>query len=131
MRKEGIINAELVYSLAALEHTDLCVIGDAGLPVPKGVKLIDLAFTRGTPGFAEVLRAVAQEMTIESYVVAKETGEKNPENNLVISETLAGYPHETVTHEELKKLTEKAKFIIRTGEVTPYSNVILVSSAGF
>ena len=35
-----------------------------------------------------------------------------------------------VNHKELKKLSKNVKAIIRTGDFTAYSNVILVSAAG-
>ncbi len=131
MRKNGIINAELLEALAALKHTDYFVIGDAGLPIPKGVRLIDLAIVRGKPTFEEVLHAVMPEFTCQSYIIASETAEKNPHNSSVIERELKGYPGKVVSHEELKKISENAAFIIRTGECTPYSNIILKSSAGF
>ena len=40
-------------------------------------------------------------------------------------------PIEFVTHEEFKKLTADAKVIIRTGEVTPYANVIIQAGVNF
>ena len=131
MRKDGIINIELLAALTALEHTDSCVIGDAGLPVPDGVKLIDLTLIRGKPSFEEVLHAVMQEITLESYVIASETASANPHNQAVIDSELSGYPKKVVSHEELKELSKHAKFVVRTGEVTPYSNIILISSSGF
>ena len=36
-----------------------------------------------------------------------------------------------VTHEQFKQLTKEAKVIIRTGEITPYANIILQSGVIF
>jgi D-ribose pyranase len=36
-----------------------------------------------------------------------------------------------VTHETLKDLTRRARAVIRTGEATPYANVLLYSGAIF
>ena len=38
---------------------------------------------------------------------------------------------EFVSHSELKKMTEDCKAVIRTGETTPYSNIILQSGCIF
>lgn len=38
---------------------------------------------------------------------------------------------EKISHEEFKKRTEKAKCIIRTGEVSSYANIILVGGVNF
>ena len=43
-------------------HTDTIVIGDCGLPVPDGVKKIDLALKLGTPRFLEVVEELAKYM---------------------------------------------------------------------
>ena len=42
MKKRGILNAQLSYLLAALGHKDLFMIGDAGMPIPEGVEVVDL-----------------------------------------------------------------------------------------
>ena len=45
MKKRGILNAQLSYLLAALGHKDLFMIGDAGMPIPEGVEVVDLVLT--------------------------------------------------------------------------------------
>ena len=42
MKKRGILNAALSYHIAALGHKDLFLIGDAGMPIPKGIPIVDL-----------------------------------------------------------------------------------------
>ena len=49
MKKRGILNAQLSYLLAALGHKDLFMIGDAGMPIPEGVEVVDLVLTAGVP----------------------------------------------------------------------------------
>lgn len=131
MRENGIINAKLVYLLTALKHTDCCIVADAGLPIPKDVECIDLTLIKGIPSFKQVLKAVMKEITLESYIMAKETKVENQDTYQTIQDSLSDYPCKEVSHEELKRLSQDAKFIIRTGEVTPYSNIILISSPGF
>ena len=78
MKKSGILNAQLIRCIAELGHKDLFMIGDAGMPIPKGVEIVDLALCGGVPTFRQVMDAVLDEAEIESYTIAKEIVEKNP-----------------------------------------------------
>ena len=53
MKKRGVLHAELSRCIAALGHKDLFMIGDAGMPIPPGVEIIDLAVTAGVPTFRQ------------------------------------------------------------------------------
>jgi len=124
MKRSGILNADLARTVAALGHGDTLAIGDAGLPVPQGVACIDLAVTLGVPGIWDVLDAVLQEMVVERSVVADEA-------TALMAQFNARLAPETVSHEQLKLLTCKAKAVVRTGEATPYANVVLVAGVAF
>ena len=65
MKKTGILNANLSYLIAALGHKDLVMIGDAGMPIPAGVEIVDLALMKGVPTFKQTLEAVLKEMEVE------------------------------------------------------------------
>ena len=41
MKKSGILNAQLIRCIAELGHKDLFMIGDAGMPIPKGVEIVE------------------------------------------------------------------------------------------
>lgn len=131
MKKQGILNSEIAKVLADLGHTDQIVIADCGLPVPNGVKKIDLALTAGVPSFEEVVRAVYDDMVVEKIIVAKEINEKNEKTKNFLDELFKEVEMEEVTHEQLKQLTKNAKVVIRTGEITPYANCILQSNVFF
>ncbi|MCL1994048.1 MAG: D-ribose pyranase [Spirochaetes bacterium] len=131
MKKGGILNPAIMSALAGIGHTEYLVIADSGLPLPAGVEVIDLSLTKGVPSFLQVLEAVQQEFVIESYVLAKEMPEKSNPLYLQTVETLAELPRRLVSHEEFKKLLGSAYAIIRTGEATPYANVILVGGVDF
>jgi D-ribose pyranose/furanose isomerase RbsD len=45
MKRGGILNAQLAGALARLGHTDTLVVCDAGLPIPPGSEVVDLAVT--------------------------------------------------------------------------------------
>lgn len=127
MKKDRILNPELIAQIAAIGHTEYLVIADAGLPVPNGVKVIDLSVVRGVPTFEQVLSAVREELVSDAYIVAGEMPGKSPELYACTGRLLAGLPETRIPHEEFKALTRKAKAIVRTGETTPYANVILVA----
>ena len=131
MKKTSLLNAQLSYIIATLGHNDMLVIGDAGLPIPANVERIDLALTRGIPGFIETLEVILSEMKVDHIIVAEETAKVSPKIAAGIQKELAGIPVQQVTHEEFKKISANAVAIVRTGEFTPYANIILVAGVVF
>lgn len=132
MRRHGLLHAELNRVVAAMGHTDTLVIGDAGLPVPPGVPCIDLAVLPGLPSFAAVFEAIYAELAVERVTMASEIHEKN-QALVELSARLRhdGVGADEVSHEELKRLSARAVAIVRTGETSPYANVILHAGVTF
>lgn len=130
MKKQGVLNSEIASVLAKLGHTDTIVIADCGLPIPEGVKRIDLALKKGQPSLIDTLETVLEDMEVEHITLAEEI---KLQNQLVQSKTVQLFdgPTSYVPHEEFKQLTKNAKVVIRTGETTPYANVILRSGVIF
>lgn len=123
MKRDGILNARLAYALARLGHTDRVVVCDVGLPIPTGPQVVDLAFRLGTPPFASVLSGLLEELVVEGATAAEEVKERNPNCHDLL---LSRFPDLAfVPHEEIKRRTAGARLVVRTGEATPYSNVIL------
>ncbi|GGA54617.1 D-ribose pyranase [Kroppenstedtia guangzhouensis] len=131
MKKTMLLNSHLSRVISELGHTDHIVIADAGLPIPSETERIDLALRPGTPGFWETLEAVLSEMTVEKAILAKETAEVSPSLHQKLIQALPEVSWETISHEELKSLTRKAKAVVRTGECIPYANVILQAGVPF
>lgn len=131
MKKIGIINSELSRLISELGHTDSIVISDSGLPIPPGVKRIDLALRRGVPGYLQTLETILEEMQVERYTVADEMKKINPELFEQSKQMLDGAEADSVNHEQFKALTRQAKAVIRTGECSPYANVILHAGVTF
>ena len=125
MKKKGMLNSHISEVLSRLGHTDTIVIADCGLPIPDETIRIDLSLKIGTPSFTETLQTVLEDMAIEKVTVAKEIKDQNPRVEEEINKLAVGVPVSYITHEELKELTKKAKAVIRTGEATPYANIIL------
>lgn len=130
MYKTGILNSDISKVLSDLGHTDTIVIADCGLPVPSGVNKIDLALKHGFPSFIDVLKIIAEHMVIEHYTLAEEIKEHNM-NTLQSVENVLHHDKDFVSHEAFKALTKDAKVVIRTGEATPYANIILKSGVNF
>lgn len=131
MKKIGILNSQISKLISELGHTDQIVICDAGFPIPPSVQRIDLALLPGIPSFLTTLEAVLIELQVERAYVADEMREANPQLDEQIGSILANVERRSVSHEEFKKLTENAKAVIRTGECTPYANVILEAGVIF
>lgn len=125
MKKHGILNSEISKVLADLGHTDQLIIADAGLPVPKGVKKIDVALKLGTPDFLTVLDCVMDDMKIEKITLANEIVPQNPEMAYAMQQRFSEDMIDWVSHETLKEQSQQAVAVIRTGEATPFANVIL------
>ncbi len=137
MKRNGILNAEISRVLSYMGHTDLICIGDCGLPIPEETERIDLAVKFGQPSFMDVLKEVGQDMKVEKIVLAEEIKSENPKILEEIQSYFVQKPENTnmeiefVSHTELKKQTKECKAVIRTGETTPYANIILQSGCIF
>ena len=131
MKKTPLLNSALSQLVASLGHGDMLVIADAGLPIPAHIPCIDLALTKNIPGFIDTLRVVLTEMQVEKAVVAQEMGLASPAVDAAISELLPDTAVNPVSHEEFKKMTGAARVIVRTGEFTPYANIILIAGVVF
>jgi D-ribose pyranase len=131
VKRIGILNQPISAVIAGLGHTDTLVVADAGLPIPAETQRIDLALTEGIPTFLDTLRAVLTEMYVEKAIVAEEMLEVSPGVYEAIKELLGDVPIKTVTHVSLKEQARSARAVVRTGEFTPYANIILVSGVVF
>lgn len=130
MKKQGILNRELAGIFARIGHTDRIMIADCGLPIPDGVTCIDLSYKIGEPGFMVILETVLEDFKAEKAIVATEINTQN-ESLYKDVKQLMDVPFEEVSHEQLKELSKDAKVIIRTGEATPYANILLQSGVIF
>ena len=133
MKRAGILNSDISRVLSYMGHTDRICIGDCGLPIPDEVERIDLALKFGVPTFMETLATVAEDMKIEKIVLAEEIKQQNPKVLGEIEALFAGQNMEVqfVSHVELKAMTHDCKAVIRTGEITPYANIILQAGCIF
>jgi len=126
----GVLNSHISQVLSQLGHTDSIVIADCGLPIPRNVERIDLALELGKPSFLDTLKVILSDMKVEAAVIAEEMLENNP---LMYEElrALFGDSLHLVSHSELKQRSNDSHAVIRTGEATPFANIILYSGVIF
>jgi len=135
MKKTRLLNSELSYEIAKLGHTDHICLCDAGLPIPGTPKRIDLAIEKGVPTFMGTLDVILSEMQVEEVVIAAEMEKVSPQlyRDLMekLEEKCGKVVIEKISHEGFKSMTKESKAVVRTGECTPYANIILKSGVVF
>ncbi|KAE9531166.1 D-ribose pyranase [Ursidibacter arcticus] len=139
MKKTTILNAQLSQVIATMGHTDGLTICDAGLPIPSEQQCVDLALTKGVPDFLSTLEVVLSELFVEKVLLAEEIKHHNPQIEQQVLSILGKIEEsqqkkisvEYVPHSEFKYQSNQAKAVVRTGECSPYANVILYSGVPF
>ena len=131
MKKNGIINSDLSRVIAEMGHKDSLVVADCGLPIPQEVERIDLSLTKGYPEFLKILKASLEDLVVEKVILAAEIKEKSPDLEAEILALLKDTEIEYIPHAEFKKETNNSRAIVRSGETTPYANIILISGVDF
>ena len=127
MKKGGILHPEICKLLAASGHTDYITICDRGFPVPEGPSRIDLALVDNMPTVLDVLRAVTAEWTLDRVIITQEMTEISPQHVAAIRAIVGDVPLDVRSHLELKHLSRTARGTIRTGDTTPWGNILIVS----
>jgi len=132
LKKTELLHAALSRLVATLGHGDMILVADAGMPAPRDgrVEWIDLALTPGTPSLSATLAALISEMQVESHIIASETLVRE-DTWIDTLNTLPIGDRRVVSHAELKQLSAQARAFVRTGECTPYANLMLVSGVTF
>ena len=131
MKKSVLINSEISSVIAKMGHTDMLTICDSGLPIPKNVDRIDLALKYGIPTFLDTLDTVLEELKVEEIVIACEIESVSSEMYKEIEKRFTDVKITKIPHEEFKTMTKDSMAIVRTGEFTPYANIILKSGVVF
>lgn len=131
MKKGRLLNSDITGIIAKMGHTDQLAIGDCGLPIPDETQRIDLALEKNTPTFLDTLDVVLSELEVEQVLIANETRTMSETLLQGIKEHIHDVPIIYITHEQLKSELKNCKAVIRTGEQTPYANIILKSGVVF
>lgn len=134
MKKSTLLNAPLSSVIATMGHTDSLTIADAGLPIPEKPTRIDLAISKDYPKFLPVLETTLEELCVERVILAEEIKTHNVEMHQDIIDLLTKYGISQIdycTHETFKSQTVQSKAVVRTGECSPYANILLFSGVTF
>ena len=131
MKKTKVINSELSYTISKMGHTDSLIQSRMSVDLTDEVKRIDLALTHNVPTFIQTLDVVLEELCVEEVVIAEEIEDKNISVYEEILKRFKDIKITKVSHEEFKKLTKDSKAVVRTGECSPYANIILKSGVVF
>jgi len=147
MKTNGILHNDLARLVARLGHGDMLVITDRGFPFPRHEKTecIDVSVGRNLPKFVDVVKVVLKELEIEKVIIADETKDISPHvykelKDVVFLKKNKGNDivEENIPHLEFKDLVlngslqgKEVKGFVKTGEFTPYANIILISGVDF
>lgn len=131
MKKSKVMNSEISRVIAQMGHFDKLSIGDAGMPVPMTTEKIDLAVAKGIPSFLQVLDNVLEELEVQHVYLAEEIKIQNP---TMLNELQKRFSEDMISfipHKEMKQELTNCHAFIRTGEMTPYANILLESGVIF
>lgn len=128
-RNNATLNGQLARVISETGHTDQLIVTDAGLPIPCGVERVDLALREGIPSFLDVLDCVLEEVQIEGALLSEEMRTVSPDMLREVEQRLAacGVTPRFVPHDAFKAATAQARAAVRSGEFTPYANVLLTA----
>jgi len=147
MKTNGILHNDLARLVARLGHGDMLVITDRGFPFPRHEKTecIDVSVGRNLPKFVDVVKVVLEELEIEKVIIADETKDISPHVYKELKDVVClkknkgnDIVEENIPHLEFKDLVlngslqgKEVKGFVKTGEFTPYANIILISGVDF
>ena len=128
MQKNGILNPDLLSLLARIRHTNMLVISDRGFPFWPMIETVDISLVDGIPTVLQVVKALRLNYDFtQAYMAQEFLGENTPEIQAQFVAALEGIPVTFEAHVDFKKRVPGAIGLIRTGDITQYANMILVS----
>jgi D-ribose pyranase len=131
MRETGIVNRDICDILSALGHTDEVIVCDAGFAIPLGVRTIDISLAENVPTVPQVLAELRKHFSVEKLVISEETKKVSPTRFKEFVKAFGkGMAVELISQNEIRARARTVKAVIRTGDFTAYSNIVLVSAGG-
>jgi len=129
MLKSGILNPAINSLLSRVRHTNTLVIADRGFSYWPQVEIVDISLVDDIPQVMDVLAAIQPNFSIGRVFAAQEfLAENSAQKARDLENLLAGIPLIFEPHIEFKKRVPSAIGLIRTGDTTQYSNLILESA---
>jgi len=131
MRETGIVNRDISDILSTLGHTDEVIVCDAGFAIPLGVRAIDISLAEDVPTVPQVLAELRKHFSVEKLVISEETKKVSPTRFKEFVKSFGkGVAVELISQNEIRARARTVKAVIRTGDFTAYSNIVLVSAGG-
>jgi len=147
MKKHGILNPKIVELVARMGHGDKLVVTDRGFPLPldRTVTVIDVSVGENLPRVIDVVKVILDDLEIEEVILAEETKQVSPQIYDEFMSIIFGIDNKgnkikvtIIPHAEFKHMVlrgaeegEEIKGMVRTGQLTPFANVMLVSGVIF
>ena len=127
--QQGIINPALLSLLARVRHTNSLVIADCDFPSWPGIETVDVSLTRGMPTVLQVLNSIRPNWQCGTVFMAAEFMKVNDKRTrAAFVKACRGVELQFEPHLNFKLRVPRALGMIRTGDATQYSNMILVSA---
>lgn len=124
----GIINPHVLDLLSRIRHTNALVIADAAFPFWPTIETVDLALIKGIPTVLDVVGAILPNWKCGEVIMASEFKTHNPAaTHRAFRRACRKVPMTFEPHLDFKKRVPGAIGLIRTGDTTPYGNMILIS----
>ncbi len=125
----GILNPALNSLLSRIRHTNTILISDRGFPFWPHIETIDISLVDDVPTVLQVLSAIQHNFSIGNAFMATEFRYENgPEIVDDFERALHGIAVAYEPHIDFKRRVPHAIGLIRTGDTTPYANMILESA---
>ena len=129
MLKSGILNPAINSLLSRIRHTNTLVIADRGFPYWPQIETIDISLVDDVPRVLEVFNAVKANFVIGKVVMAEEFRRVNDvETVKSFDNSFGNIPTVFEPHIQFKHRVPLAVGLIRTGDTTQYTNMILESA---
>ena len=131
MIQTGILNPHVLDLIARIRHTNTLVISDWAFPYWPEIETVDISLTHNIPTVLDVLNVLKQNFKIGKIWQAEEFLATNSAVSIkAFDDSFAEIPNVNVSrlaHNDFKKMVPSAIGLIRTGDATPYGNIILES----
>jgi D-ribose pyranase len=128
MLQTGILNPHVLDLIARIRHTNTLVIADWAFPYWPEIETVDISLCKGIPTVLDVLDLLTPVFKIGRIWQAEEFVNTNTTENITRFEKSFGHiPLTREPHLDFKKRVPHAIGLIRTGDPTPYGNIILES----
>lgn len=119
-----LLNPDIADLIRRVNHTQMLLIADRGFPIPNLPRVADISLTADIPTVPQVLVAILPDFPVDRLILAEEQQAAAPDRWEDMMD--CGLPVETMSHLTFKRYAASAVACIRTGDSTPFANVLLV-----